>query len=233
MTYPRIDAADLPAVDAGTMRDVDQHMEQKVGIDLVRMMENAGRALSEVAITDFAPRHVVVLHGSGGNGGGALVAARHLVNRGVEVTLVSSGTPLTPVPRAQRVILDQMGVLEAAGKTPPSCDLVIDGLVGYSLRGRPSGRVAELIGWAGAQRAPVLSLDVPSGFDAEQGEFLDPAIDATATVTLALPKKGLAGHARTGRLYLADISVPSIVYRDLGLRVAGDLFAKGQVLQVV
>lgn len=233
MTYPRIDAADLPAVDAGTMRDVDQHMEHKVGIDLTRMMENAGRALADVAIRDFSPRHVVVMHGSGGNGGGALVAARHLANRGVDVTLVSTGSPLTPVPRAQRVILDQMGVLEAPGKTPPSCDLVVDGLVGYSLRGRPTGRVAELVGWAGAQRAPVLSLDVPSGFDAERGEFLDPSISAAATVTLALPKKGLAGDARVGRLYLADISVPAVVYRDLGLDVPAGLFAAGQIVQVV
>ena len=233
MSYPRRDAADLPAVDESAMREVDRRMVEEVGIDLPRMMENAGRHLADVAVTMFAPRHVVVLYGSGGNGGGALVAARHLVNRGVEVTLVPSSGALTPVPAVQHAILERMGVLESAGRTPPSCDVVIDGMVGYSLSGSPSGRVAELVGWAGAQKAPVLSLDVPTGFSAASGTTTSPHITAAATVTLGLPKAGLVGNAAAGRLYLADISIPPIVWADMALDVPRDLFAPGQVLQLV
>jgi NAD(P)H-hydrate epimerase len=65
------------------------------------------------------------------------------------------------------------------------------------------------------QRAPILALDVPSGVDATTGTVFDPAIRATATMTLSLPKKGLDGPAmasHVGELYLADISVPPGLY---------------------
>src|SRR5258708_21455389 len=84
--------------------------------------------------------------------------------------------------------------------------LVIDALLGYGLNGDPQGRFAELIGWAGAQPGPVLSLDGPSGLDLDTGRQGTPCVHADATMTLALPKPGLAGSEATGRLYLADIS---------------------------
>ena len=232
MSHPRIDAGDLPAVDESTMREVDRRMEDEVGIDLTRMMENAGRGLAEGVVSLFAPTSAVVLFGSGGNGGGALVAARHLANRGVKVTIVASGGSLTPVPAAQRQILTQMGVLEHTGSTPPGADVIVDGMVGYSLRGAPTGRAAELAEWANRSPAKVVSLDVPTGFSAADGTMSTPHVAADATVTLALPKAGLFGADGVGRLLLADISVPAVVWDDLGLKVPKDLFARGQLVEV-
>ena len=74
---------DLPAVTAAQMREVDRAMVEDFHIELVQMMENAGRNLADLAVRHFGPRSTVVLAGSGGNGGGGLVAARHLANRGV------------------------------------------------------------------------------------------------------------------------------------------------------
>ena len=65
--------------------------------------------------------------------------------------------------------------------------LIVDGLIGYRLKGAPHGAVADLIRWANAQPAPILALDVPSGIDTTNGTVFDPAIQATATMTLALP----------------------------------------------
>jgi NAD(P)H-hydrate epimerase len=93
-----------------------------------------------------------------------------------------------------------------------------------------------LIEWANDQSAPVLALDVPSGLEATTGVALSPAIRATVTLTLALPKKGLrvpGVERHVGELYLADISVPSTLYTRVGLeQEVGPIFAGGGIVRL-
>jgi NAD(P)H-hydrate epimerase len=211
-----VDHRDVPALTTDQMREVDRAMVEDLHIELIQMMENAGRSLAELALARFAPVTVTVLAGPGGNGGGGLVAARHLVNRDRTVSVVlSEPDSLTPVPAHQADILARMGTVMATA--PPGADLVVDALIGYSLRDDPTGRAAELIQWANQQRAPVLALDAPSGLDVTTGIAGTPHIQATATLALALPKVGLIDAPAVGELYLADISVPAILYQRLGL----------------
>jgi NAD(P)H-hydrate epimerase len=228
------------------MIEVDRAMIEDFRIELIQMMENAGRNLAHLARTRFLggdPRgkRVIALAGSGGNGGGALVAARRLHNWGASVTvgLAQSASSMTHVPAHQLDILEQMGVTivetrSVAGLAP--ADVVLDGLIGYSLKGAPQGAAAELIQWANSQSAPILALDVPSGVDATTGTVFDPAIRATATMTLALPKKGLDGAAmasHVGELYLADISVPPGLYARPPLNIQIEpLFACEEVVRL-
>jgi NAD(P)H-hydrate epimerase len=209
---------EVPSVSAAQMREVDRLMVDDFHISLLQMMENAGRNLAELSLRAFAPANVLVLAGSGGNGGGGLVAARHLTNRGVPVAVALSqdASSLAPAPRHQFEILARMEVTFL--DQPDNADLVIDALIGYSLRGDPSGRAAVLINWANAQSGPVLSLDAPSGLDVTTGNPFEPCVAATATMTIALPKPGLRDW-RVGDLYLADISVPAALYRQLELDV--------------
>src|SRR5215472_9001334 len=101
----------VPALTTEQMREVDRAMVEDLHIELVQMMENAGRNLAELAITRFSPASVTVLAGTGGNGGGGLVAARHLANRDCQIQVVlSEPDRLTPVPAHQADILAQMGV---------------------------------------------------------------------------------------------------------------------------
>jgi NAD(P)H-hydrate epimerase len=230
------------AVTAEQMREVDRAMIEDFHIELVQMMENAGRGLAELAVEQFRPRRVLVLAGPGGNGGGGLVAARHLSNRGVQVGVVLAALPdrLGAVPRHQLDILTRMDVpaapalgvdLEPALRAHGDVDLVIDALLGYSLAGDPREPFATLIRWVNAQPTPVLSLDTPSGLDVTSGVPAEPCVLATATLTLALPKTGLLHSHQVGRLYLADISVPPALYRRMGIEV-GDLFAERPIVQV-
>ena len=94
--------------------------------------------------------------------------------------------------------------------------LVIDAVVGYSLRDAPRGPVMALIRAAQAASGPVLSLDVPSGVDADSGETLGVAVRPAATLTLALPKRGLRAE-NAGELWLADLGIPPGVYARAGL----------------
>jgi NAD(P)H-hydrate epimerase len=115
-------------------------------------------------------------------------------------------------------------------------NVIVDGLIGYSLKGAPYGLVRDLIMWANEESAPVLSLDTPSGLDTTTGTVFDPAIQAAATMTLALPKEGLRAPGAAGlvgELYLADISVPPSLYSEpaLGLDV-GPIFSAGDIVRL-
>ena len=230
--FPTVTASSIPAVTAGQMREVDRVAVEEFDVLLIQMMENAGARLADLVLQRFGPESVTVLSGRGGNGGGGLVAARHLANRGadVRVTLAEEASRLGDVPRHQLSILERMSV--PVVPEPEASDLVVDALIGYSLRGDPRGRAAELIRWAKEQQAQVCSLDVPSGLDATTGAIGDPCIRATATLTLALPKTGLAATPDVvGELSLADISVPPAVYAALGIAV-GPIFAPDAVVRL-
>ncbi len=228
MSFPQRRLADTPAVTTDQMREVDRLMIEDAGISLLQMMENAGRSLAAVVLARHPGASVTVLAGTGGNGGGGLVAARHLVNRGSQVSVAMSSDELSTVAGLQFEIVKAMGVPTSA--EPEFSDIIIDALVGYSLRGAPRGRTAELIDWANGAGANVVALDVPSGLDSTTGETPGSAISAAATMTIALPKTGLADSELVGDLYLTDISVPQSVYEALGVPVPADLFAQGQVL---
>jgi len=222
--------SDIPAISTDQMREVDRIMIEDLRIDLPRMMENAGRNLAWLARERFDPKSVTVLAGTGGNGGGGLVAVRHLVNRGIATTIHLVGDDLGDVPAVQAEIVRSLNVQFT--DEPEDADLVIDAMIGYSLSGDPTGRAAELIDWANHQPSPVLSLDVPSGLDTATGLIGDPCIRATATMTLALPKTGLElAPTVVGELYLADISVPGSVYTAFGIEL-DDPFGEGSVVAV-
>ena len=222
----------VPALTERQMREVDRIMIEDLGISLLQMMENAGRNLAELAIRRFHPTSVAVMAGPGGNGGGGLVAARHLANRGIPVS-VSLSRPageFAGVPAHQLAILEKMHVPVVEGVVADS-DLILDALIGYSLRGDPRGVTRDLIKRTNQSGSPVLSLDTPSGLNVTSGEAANPCIAATATMTLALPKLGLLKAPQVGELWLADISVPPSVYEAFGMEV-GNLFSEDVIVRV-
>ena len=214
---------EVPAVTTDQMREVDRIAMEETGPNLFQMMENAGRNLALLAIetlgTDWERAKVVVLAGTGGNGGGGICAARHLANRGANVTLcLSEPDRFREVPALQRKIFHGTSgkEMEASDLGRVETDFILDALIGYSLRSAPRGVAAELIHWANGTKAPILSLDVPSGVDSTTGQAAGEFIKARWTMTLALPKTGLLPE-RTGKLFLADIGIPEETYRRLGI----------------
>lgn len=235
----------LPWITTDQMIEVDRAMVHDYGIQLLQMMEHAGRHLAHLARTRFLSgdargRAVMVLAGRGGNGGGALVCARRLSAWGARVTVAvtEDDERFTGVPRHQLEIVRRLGlsVQRVASLPADAPELVVDGLIGYSLRGAPRGDAAAEITWANASGAPILALDVPSGLDAATGLPGTPAIRASATLTLALPKLGLrADRARplVGELYLADIGVPPQLYASPPLNLTvPDVFATHDLVRL-
>ena len=237
----------IPSISTEQMIEVDRLMIEDYHIELIQMMENAGRCLAILAVQRFLKKklkkkQVVVLAGTGGNGGGALVCARRLHNWGanVKVFLTAKDEKMTPIPAHQLKILSRMGLEIQSGEQMndlTETDLVIDGIIGYSVKGDPYGIPKQMIDWANKQAAPVLSLDTPSGLDLTSGVAHNPSITAAATLTLALPKHGLFKEAAkpfVGELYLGDISVPAGLYMEpsLNIEVNKSLFAKSDVIKL-
>jgi NAD(P)H-hydrate epimerase len=231
----------IPALTTTQMIEVDRAMIDDYHIELIQMMENAGRTFAELArrrLGGTATGHsVLVLCGSGNNGGGGITAARHLHNWGaaVMVALTKSVDELRGVPAHQLDILRRMKVPILEPYSLPSApSSILDAIIGYSLSGSPRGAAAHLIRWANLQDAPILSLDTPSGLEVTSGTAHDPTIRATVTLTLALPKHGLLNpqsSSYVGELYLADISVPPELYTNMGI-IVPPLFAESDIIRV-
>lgn len=236
----------VPYLSVDQMRVVDRLMIEEYRITLIQMMENAGRNLAHLARERFLAgdpqgKRVLVLAGSGGNGGGALVAARRLHGYGAEVVihLAREEADFTPASKHQLELLRCLGVSMQDHPLPSTftaVHLLIDGMLGYSLARAPREPIAMMIRWANAHRAPTLALDVPSGIDATLGTVFTPAIEAAATLTLALPKLGLIAPPavnNVGELYLADIGVPPGLYarHEIGLSV-GSVFARNDIIRL-
>lgn len=214
---------EVPAVTAAQMREVDRIAVEETGPSLLQMMENAGRTLA-LDVLDLLGRawrraQVIVLAGTGGNGGGGICGARHLVNRGVDVRLcLSDADRLREVPTLQRRIFEHAGGREVTlpGLFDLRPTLIVDAVLGYSLQGAPRSSASALIRWANASGIPILALDVPSGVDATTGDTPGDAVRAVRTLALALPKTGLTAPA-AGELVLADLGIPAVAFHRIGI----------------
>ena len=218
--------AGIVYVTAEEMRKIDDMSIREFQVDVLVLMENAGRAAAVLARQmlrgQTIGKRVACLVGGGNNGGDGMVAARHLANWGAVVKVISgtSKDRMKSVPLGQLNIIEKMGIpILSTDHTLGDFDLLIDSLIGYGLEGNPRDRAATIIKDANASGRPILALDVPSGMNATTGEAYDPCIKATATLTLALPKTGFLARGASlylGDLYLADISIPRKVYQSFG-----------------
>jgi NAD(P)H-hydrate epimerase len=215
---------EVPALTTAQMREVDRIAMQETGPNLFQMMENAGRNLAEMALgllgDNWQQARIVVLAGTGGNGGGGITAARHLANRKAKVELcVASPDKLSEVTAWQRKIFQSTSgkEVEFRSRDREPVRLIVDALIGYSLQSAPQGVFADLIRWANGAGAPIISLDVPSGVDSTTGESPGEFVRPTWTMTLGLPKLGLA-KSEVGETVLADIGIPEETYRRIGVK---------------
>ena len=214
---------EIPAITTEQMRQVDRIAIKETGPNLYQMMENAGRNLALQAIEmlgeNWFKAGIIVLAGSGGNGGGGICAARHLANRNANVRLcMTNPDRLGEVPGQQLKIYRSTSGRQVGFSSLDAepVDLIIDALIGYSLQAAPTGVALKLIGWANSKQSLKLSLDVPSGIDSTTGEAAGDYFRTNVTMTLALPKTGLL-PSKTGELILADIGIPATIFKKLKL----------------
>ena len=210
----------ISAITTEQMIEIDRIAIEETGPNLYQMMENAGRNLAHTIIeliADISNPSIIILAGTGGNGGGGIVAARHLLNRNYNVKLaVTDKSRMKDVPNKQLEIYENAGGMLIDNLDDIEADIIVDAIIGYSLSNALKGRSLQFINWANNQTAKKISLDIPSGIDSTTGGNYDEYFLADTTMTLALPKTGLT-EKKCGKLLLADIGISKKVYDKIGI----------------
>jgi ADP-dependent NAD(P)H-hydrate dehydratase / NAD(P)H-hydrate epimerase len=200
------------------------------GVGTLQLMELAGWQVARCAWHHLGnrPNDIGVVAGHGNNGGDGLVAARHLATWGCSVRAVV----VAEESRVKGVVHDHVAAARACGvdvhvaadpasiSVVTSARLVIDAVLGTGLRSAPRDPQASSIRALNRAGLPILSVDVPSGFDATSGEAFDPCVRATVTCTLTAMKRGLRSRgaaAYAGAVWVADIGMPSAAWKRAGL----------------
>jgi hydroxyethylthiazole kinase-like uncharacterized protein yjeF len=213
----------LKIVTAREMREIDRRTIEGCGIPGTVLMERAGLAVARKIAEMYPPGKLIVLAGSGNNGGDGIVVGRELHNSGwhVRVLLLLKEDRLSPDCLAQYRAAKQIGVPIDFRETFEQSDLhaavVVDALFGTGLSKEITGSLAETIERLNASEAPVIAVDIPSGISSDNGHVLGAAVRATATVTFGAPKRGhylYPGADYTGELFVEDIGFPAPFFND-------------------
>ena len=211
------------------MSSIDRRTIHDFGISAYSLMERAGFAVAQTAIQmigAMAGRRVEILCGKGNNGGDGFVVGRLLSMQGADVRciLLADRDAVEGAARTHMDLAEHGGVRICAISSPdeidllPGTDLIVDAILGTGLKGPPSGLPSEAISRVNNHSAPVLSVDMPSGFLPGMGppEALGRedrrCVVADRTVTIGLMKMEMAtypGRDWAGQVDVADIGFPA------------------------
>ena len=209
------------------VREIDRKAIEEYEIPGIILMENAGRNVVE-EILKMLPgpdkAKVVIFCGKGNNGGDGFVIARHLYNKGVNVSVYlltrisnvladdNASTNLKILLNMNLKVIELLeGDIEEIGKKLQGCNIIVDAIFGTGLSGEVREPARSLIMKINETNIPVVSVDIPSGLDCDEGVVLGAAVKATKTVTFVAAKAGFFkeyGREYTGELIVSDISVP-------------------------
>jgi NAD(P)H-hydrate epimerase len=194
-------------------------------------MENAGKNAAAIVAQEAVRKRVVIVCGTGNNGGDGLVVARHLAIGGTHVDVLLVGSPARLSADAKTnhdawiamggpvVEIDPAKDVALLERALTGAGLLVDALFGTGLDRPIAKPMADVVAAMNAARVRTIALDVPSGIDTNTGRTLGVAVRSDATVTFAHHKTGLLtpnGAAHTGRLHVVSIGVPSSLVSGTG-----------------
>ena len=231
----------MKVVTAAEMRQIDQDTIEGIGIPGIVLMETAGSAIVR-AIEQHYPtcQRIGIFAGKGNNGGDGIVIARQLahIGRDVRLFLVSPPDSFTGEAQTNLQIAKNLGLpieeilgekeewkrgsVEAWKCLMANCELLVDAILGTGLRGSVRDPIAAVINAINRLPTPILSVDLPSGLDADTGHPLGTSVRADRTVTIGLPKRGLLMHPGAelaGKLEVVDIGFPEQVVDAQNIKV--------------
>jgi len=219
----------MKILNAEQMQRIDKAAIADYAIPEMVLMENAGIKTVQAICEEFPNVHrqnVLVVCGPGNNGGDGFVVARHLHNIGASVNVVT--TQAEPKYRGVQAdnlkilrkmnvpvteIVSETAIYEAMNLANYS-DLIVDAIFGTGLGKKVEGLYEAIINGLNSVAAPKVAVDIPSGIDGSTGMVMGCAVRAAVTVAFASLKIGHVldpGSQYTGKLYIADISIPRIL----------------------
>jgi NAD(P)H-hydrate epimerase len=234
----------MKVVTAEEMREIDRETIEKRGIPGAVLMERAGLAVASRIKELFGRKRVIVVSGSGNNGGDGLVVARNLHNEGwdVRVFLTSKAEDLKGDALLQYNIAIKFGVavqpveelLTHHSSLITHHSIIVDAILGTGLSKNVTGTLSEVISLLNKSNIPVISVDIPSGISSDNGHVMGEAVKADYTVTFGLPKMGhllYPGAEYSGKLFIEDIGFPEELLRSEKLNI--ELLTKDNVSTLI
>jgi ADP-dependent NAD(P)H-hydrate dehydratase / NAD(P)H-hydrate epimerase len=221
----------MKIVSAEEMRAIDRSTSERFGVPSLTLMENAGTAVADFVLKQFpSAKHITVFCGRGNNGGDGFVAARQLYGEGrrVEVILLAKPDELRgdaatmfkklPHPATSAASADALNRQHALLDT----DLYIDAILGTGFKPPVSGLYAEAINILNKSLLPVVSVDIPSGADADAtSPQTGTIVRSDAIVTFTAPRPAhvfsllAAGHTVIAPIGSPDESILSDLHLNL------------------
>lgn len=200
------------AITAEQMRHYDSYTINTIGIPSLVLMERAALAVRDEVLNAFPLnlQNIVVVAGSGNNGGDGLDVARLLHIAGVKVTILNVGNPdhASNEHQVQDRICQYYKIPQTSDlNVLKDASLIVDALFSIGIDRPVEGNYATAIEAINNSDAVVVAVDMPSGINTDTGEVMGVAVNATATVTFAVNKVGLtksAGKKHAGRVVVAS-----------------------------
>ena len=206
------------------MKKIDAWTIKELGIPGTVLMENAGRGCVNILeeYFDLQDLKVLIVCGTGNNGGDGFVIGRHLQNRNaiVKIILIGKGSQLKgdallnyKLAKKSKIEIHQVASIENIRQLCNTFNpvVLVDALFGTGFKGTPKGIYQGSIEVINDSDAFVFSVDIPSGINGDDGQFEKTCVIADATATMCLPKRGnflYPGREFCGDLYVVDIGVP-------------------------
>lgn len=199
------------------MKAIDSYSIEKIGIPSLVLMENAANKAAQAMEEKITSKDIIlVVCGSGNNGGDGLAVARLLLNRGFQVDVFFAGTKekMTQETRQQMQIVEKLDMviwnsLEEINFN--NYTVIVDALFGIGLDRKIEGTYTQIIETMNEQEGLLFALDMPSGICADKGEIMGTAVKADLTVTFGHIKVGqllYPGNTHVGQLKVVDIGFP-------------------------
>ena len=225
----------LPVLTAHAMRKADEKTIAWFGIPGFTLMESAGRAALRLLQNSYGSligKRFLCLCGKGNNGGDGLVFARCMLALNAELHVVTIGrlSEMTEetalnykllLKLAEHDDLAQLTVYEYRDleqlEAIPAPDLIVDALLGTGISNALRPPYDTIVDWVNQQDAYVLSMDIPTGLQADTGRILNTAVQADLTVAMGALKTGLymgEGPERAGHTEVAEIGIPTFILND-------------------
>jgi len=234
----------MKVVTAEEMRVIDRRTIEGYSIPGTVLMERAGLVVASRIKEAFSPRKVIIIAGSGNNGGDGLVVARNLYNEGwdVKVFLTVKPEDLKGDALLQYRIAVKFGLkiypineflTNYSSLITRHC-ILVDALFGTGLSKNVTGALSEVISYLNRSNVPIFSVDIPSGISSDNGQIMGEAVRADYTVTFGLPKRGhllYPGAQHSGKLFIEDIGFPKELLNSEKLHI--ELLTKDKVSPLI
>lgn len=215
------------------MRLMDKRAINEYGIAQDLLMENAGESSYFAILEEYGieSKKFVVFCGIGNNGGDGLVVARkiHSIGGDVDVLILGDYSKFKGSAKLNYDIVKKLKIrlidfkdIKSAKNLIENSDIIIDALFGTGLVREVEGNYEKVINLINSSGKPVVSVDIPSGINSENGQIMGVAVKANLTVTFGLPKIGnllFPGYENGGKLYVTHISFPPEMHTSNDLKI--------------